>query len=78
MAINELCQAGVLQAAHYEVLDQSGPSHQPTFSVVAWATTPDGKTVRTEPVQAPSKKVAQEQAADYLLDLLVAAGLSRR
>ncbi len=40
MDIHELCQAGVLQAAGYEVLDPTGPSHQPSFSVVGWATTP--------------------------------------
>lgn len=78
MAINELCQAGILQTTSYDWLDQSGPSHQPVFTVVAWATTPDGTAIRTEPVQAPSKKAAQRQAAESLLDLLVAAGLSRR
>ena len=78
MAINELCQAGILQASSYDWLDQSGPSHQPVFTVVAWATTADGRTIRTESVQAPSKKTAQRLAADCLLDLLVAAGLSRR
>jgi hypothetical protein len=78
MAINELCQAGVLRAASYDLVDQSGPSHQPVFTVVAWATTPEGHTFRTEPVEAPSKKGAQRQAAERLLDLLVTAGLSRR
>jgi dsRNA-specific ribonuclease len=78
MALNELCQVGILQAAGYEVLDQTGPSHQPTFSVVAWATTPDGTTFRTDPIQAPSKKSGQRLAAEQLFDLLVTAGLSRR
>jgi dsRNA-specific ribonuclease len=78
MDIHELCQAGVLQAAGYEVLDPTGPSHQPSFSVVGWATTPDGRTIRTEPVVAPAKKAGQRLAADRLLDLLVQAGLSRR
>jgi dsRNA-specific ribonuclease len=78
MAINELCQAGVLQTANFEVLDQSGPSHQPMFSVIASATTSDGTTMHTEAVHAPTKKAAQRQAAERLLDLLVAAGLSRR
>jgi len=78
MALNELCQVGVLQTIGYEVVDQSGPSHQPTFVVVAWAMTPDGGTLRTDPVPAPSKKAAQRLAADRLLDRLVAAGLSRR
>jgi Cft2 family RNA processing exonuclease len=78
MALNELCQVGVLQATGYEVPDQIGPSHQPTFSVIAWATTPEGETIRTEPILAPSKKAGQRLAADQLLDLLVAAGLSRK
>ena len=73
MALNELCQAGILQATGYEVLDQTGPSHQPTFSVVAWATTPEGTTFRTDPIQPPSKKSGQRLAADQLFDLLVAA-----
>jgi hypothetical protein len=42
-ALNELTQAGLLQANGYELLDQSGPSHQPTFATVAGATIPDGR-----------------------------------
>jgi hypothetical protein len=48
------------------------------FSVIASATTSDGTTMHTEAVHAPTKKAAQRQAAERLLDLLVAAGLSRR
>jgi dsRNA-specific ribonuclease len=77
-ALNELMQAGLLQAAGYELLDQSGPSHQPTFTTVAWATLPDGRTLRTEPVNGPSKKSGQRAAADRLLDLLVLEGVTRR
>ena len=76
MRLNELTQAGILQATGYEVLDQSGPSHQPTFAVVAWATTPAGQTWRTEPVCASSKKSAQRAAADQLLDLLAQEGMT--
>jgi dsRNA-specific ribonuclease len=78
MVLNELTQAGLLQATGYELLDQTGPSHQPTFTVVAWATTSHGQTVRTEPTGAPSKKSAQRTAADRLLDLLVDEGITRR
>ncbi len=78
MALNELRQVGVLQGTGYEVLDQSGPSHQPTFSMIAWATTADGHTLRSEPATAASKKSAQRAAAERLFDLLVAEGLTRR
>jgi dsRNA-specific ribonuclease len=78
MVLNELCQVGLLQAVGYDVLDQTGPSHQPTFAIVAWAQTSAGDMIRAEPVHAPSKKSGQREAADRLLDLLVANGLTRR
>jgi len=78
MVLNELAQVGLLQATGYELLDETGPSHQPTFSIVAWATLPDSRTVRTEPSNASSKKSGQQAAADRLLDLLVHEGITRR
>jgi len=78
MVLNELTQAGLLQTTGFELLDQTGPSHQPTFTVVAWATVPDGRTIRTEPVNALSKKSGQRTAADRLLDRLVDEGITRR
>ncbi len=78
MVLNELSQAGVIRTAGYELLDPTGPSHQPTFSAIAWATLPDGRTVRTEPATAPSKKSAQRDAAERLVELLVAEGITRR
>lgn len=78
MAINELCQAGLLKSTGHELLDQAGPSHQPTFRMIAWATTDDGRTFRTEPAIASSKKAAQRLASELLLDLLVAEGITRR
>lgn len=77
MVLNELTQVGLLQATGYELLDETGPSHQPTFTLVAWATLPDNRTVRTEPVNASSKKAGQRAAADRLLDLLVREGITR-
>jgi dsRNA-specific ribonuclease len=74
--LNELTQAGVLQNTGYEHVGQAGPSHQPTFTVVAWAKTHDGRTLRTDPAQAPSKKTAQRAAAGYLLNLLVDEGIT--
>lgn len=78
MVLNELAQVGLLQATGYELLDETGPSHQPTFTMVAWATLPDSRTVRTEPINASSKKSGQRTAADRLLDLLVDEGITRR
>jgi dsRNA-specific ribonuclease len=78
MALNELTQAGLLQATGYEQLGQTGPSHQPTFAVIAWATTPDGHTLRTDAAHASSKKSAQRAAAEHLLNLLVEEGITRR
>lgn len=77
MLLNQLCQVGVLAAVGFDVTDQSGPSHQPTFTIVGWASTPDGRTLRTEAVRASSKKAAQRAAADLLFDLLVDEGLTR-
>ncbi|MHA1128961.1 MAG: double-stranded RNA binding motif domain-containing protein, partial [Alphaproteobacteria bacterium] len=70
--------AGVLRDLDYEVVDRGGPSHQPTFAVVARATTGDGRTWQTESVDAPSKKVGQRAAAGRLLDLLAADGVTRQ
>ena len=78
MVLNELKQIGVLQSFGYEVASQDGPSHQPVFSIVGWATTPDGRTWRNAPVCASSKKSGQRSAADRLLDLLVEQGITRR
>ena len=78
MVLNELAQVGLLQAFGYDLLDQTGPSHQPTFATVAWATIPDGRTLRTEPINASSKKSGQRAAADRLLGLLVDEGITRR
>jgi dsRNA-specific ribonuclease len=77
MLLNELKQAGVLQDTGYDVVQQEGPSHQPVFSVVARATTEDGRTFTTEPVRASSKKSGQRAAAEKLLDLLVEHGITR-
>ena len=78
MVLNELKQAGLLQASGYDVVPEGGPSHQPVFATVAWASTPDGQTWRTDPVRASSKKSAQRSAAASLLDILVAHGITGR
>ncbi|MGO8748618.1 MAG: putative dsRNA-binding protein [Thermoguttaceae bacterium] len=78
MVLNELKQVGVLQSLGYEVASQDGPSHQPVFSIVAWTTTPDGRTWRSAAVSASSKKSGQRSAAESLLDVLVEHGITRR
>jgi hypothetical protein len=40
------------------VASQDGPSHQPVFSIVAWATTPGGRTWRSVAVAIGKKIVA--------------------
>jgi len=70
--------AGLLQANGYELLDQRGPSHQPTFTTIAWATLSDGRTIRSEPISGSSKKSGQRAAAGRLLDLLVQEGITGR
>jgi hypothetical protein len=77
MVLNELKQVGILRSFGYEVPDQEGPSHLPVFSIIAWATTPDGRTWRTAPLCASSKKSGQRSAAESLLDLLVEQGITR-
>jgi dsRNA-specific ribonuclease len=78
VVVNELTQAGLLHAAGYDQIGQTGPSHQPTFTMVAWAKLGDGRTLRTDPAHATSKKSAQRAAANALLNLLVEEGITRR
>ncbi len=75
--LNELRQAGLLDSAGYELLEQAGPSHQPTFTMVAWAKLPDGRNLQSEPATAPSKKAAQAASANCLLKQLAAEGITR-
>ncbi len=76
-ALNELRQAGVLDSVGYELLEQAGPSHQPTFVMVAWAKLPDGRSLQSEPACAPAKKAAQAASANSLLTQLSAEGITR-
>jgi dsRNA-specific ribonuclease len=74
--LNELKQAGVLLNTGYELVSQEGTSHQPVFSIMAWAATADQRWT-TEPVRAPSKKAGQRAAAESLLRLLADHGITR-
>lgn len=78
MVLNELKQARLLQTSGCDVVQEGGPSHQPVFAAVAWATTPAGQTWRTDPVRASSKKSAQRSAAERLLKILVEQGITGR
>ncbi|MBU0646787.1 hypothetical protein KJ611_04965, partial [Patescibacteria group bacterium] len=78
MVLNELRQNGIVVDFGYELRDHRGPSHQPVFVVVAWATTRDGSRLEGEPAEAPSKKAAQRDAAERLLDRLSEHGLLGR
>jgi dsRNA-specific ribonuclease len=78
MLLNELKQVGILRTTGYDVVQEDSPSHQPVFSVVAWATTADGRTWRADPVRASTKKSGQRSAAERLLDSLVEHRITRR
>lgn len=75
MLLNELKQVGLIHTVEYEMIDQVGPSHQPTFVVVGRVTMPDGQRLNTQPVNASSKKTAQRAAAENLVQLLVEHGV---
>jgi Cft2 family RNA processing exonuclease/dsRNA-specific ribonuclease len=70
MQLNELRQRGFIEDFGYELLEQSGASHQPRFRMRAWAQAPGGAREAGPEAEAPSKKEAQLQAATQLLDLL--------
>jgi Cft2 family RNA processing exonuclease/dsRNA-specific ribonuclease len=78
MLLNELRQNGIVADFGYELRDHRGPSHQPIFVVVAWASVRDGSRLEGEPAEAPSKKAAQRDAAERLLDRLSEHGLVGR
>jgi Cft2 family RNA processing exonuclease/dsRNA-specific ribonuclease len=67
MVLNEMKQLGMLRDLGFDHHGQSGPSHCPVFTVVGWATDPDGTRHETDAVEGPSKKAAQRLAADRLL-----------
>ena len=71
----EVCGTRVVVDCGHELLDLAGPSHQPVFTMKAWAATSTGQRIETSPVQAPSKKAAQRLAAEHLLEVLTATDL---
>jgi dsRNA-specific ribonuclease len=75
MELNELRQTGVIQDFGYEETERSGPSHQPVFTMTAWAILEDDEKITGGPVRADSKKAAQLAAAGALVDRMVAMGL---
>lgn len=77
MRLNELKQAGLVKHFDYEIVQQTGPSHQPVFEIRGCVTMPDGQTWTTDPVHAPSKKSGQRIAADKILSLLIDREITR-
>jgi dsRNA-specific ribonuclease len=63
-------QVGFIEDFGYELVERSGPSHQPTFVVAAWAQKSGGDRVQTDKVSAAAKKSAERQAAQLLVDVL--------
>ncbi len=61
--LQELVQGGTKRSVTYKIVDESGPSHEPTFKAVAQM---DGEIVLGEGV-GKSKKDAEQQAAKQAL-----------
>ena len=79
MRLNELRQVGIIDDFGYELLERSGPSHQPIFVMGAWATVSgDEGRLRGADVRAGSKKDAERVAAEALMDRLREEGLVGR
>jgi dsRNA-specific ribonuclease len=75
MELNELRQTGVVRDFGYEEVERSGPSHQPVFTMTAWAILEDDEKITGDLVRADSKKAAQLAAAGALVDRMVTMGL---
>lgn len=66
--LNQYRQNGVLQDFGYHLLEVAGQSHQPLFTLKAWAfLSPEKGRIEGEKVQASSKKEAQLLAAQSLI-----------
>ncbi|MBI5535672.1 MAG: MBL fold metallo-hydrolase [Deltaproteobacteria bacterium] len=76
--LNELRQVGIISDFGYRLEDRRGPSHQPVFAVIAWASLPDKSTIESDLAEAPSKKAAERDAAQRLVDRLADVGLVGR
>ena len=68
-------QKGTIRDFGYEETGRTGPTHQPVFTMVAWAITLLDEKITGDPMQADSKKDAQRAAAEALVDRLVSFGL---
>ncbi|MFP4165256.1 MAG: MBL fold metallo-hydrolase [Chitinispirillaceae bacterium] len=70
ITLNTLKQRGYLMDFGYTLLECSGPSHAPLFSVSAWARFSDQSTTVSQPQAGNSKKEAERNAARELVSLL--------
>jgi dsRNA-specific ribonuclease len=59
----------------YCLVAQGGPSHQPLFTVAAWAELPGGERLEGKAVEAPSKKAAERAAASERVAVLSDRGI---
>jgi dsRNA-specific ribonuclease len=75
MLLNEFSQVGEIAAFGYRLVAQGGPSHQPVFTVAAWADLPEGERIEGSAAQAASKKAAERAAASALVAALVERGI---
>jgi dsRNA-specific ribonuclease len=74
MVLNEMRQVGLLRDFGYALRGREGPSHQPVFTVAAWAVDPEGARIEGPDCDAPSRKAAERAAAEGLLAALGARG----
>jgi Cft2 family RNA processing exonuclease len=67
MLLNEMRQLQVIGDFGYDLKACTGPSHQPLFTIVGWATLESGERVEAPPVQSAAKKAGRRQAAEALV-----------
>lgn len=74
MALNEIKQTRAGWDFGYELVDRSGPSHAPTFTMRGWFQDYEEDRVYTEPVIAESKKEAEKRCAALLMEAMERSG----
>ncbi len=71
MQLNEMRQLGLIRDYGFELVEKKGPPHAPVFVMRGVLQTASGETVRTEVVEARSKKEGEIEAAAPLLALAI-------
>ncbi len=67
--LNHLKQIGKIITFDLSQIEQTGPSHLPTFNIIGYLLLPNGKKLSTQQLEAHSKKEAQKLAAMHLIQL---------